>query len=184
MPALQKEGEAQARSEPVHSDFPKRGSPSGLEAQAGPPKGPASEPFPAFSTGVEARLFQMESAQAAQQEGLHTRLVELEQFRLAHFEELRVRYFLQQRDISDLKVQVRMRTEDLAECRSKQEHLSERRTPLAGSDDKEEARTVAVRGARKENKETRAVAFRGARYENGEEADKVYGDEVEEELTA
>ncbi len=87
MPTLQKEGEAQGRSEPVHSDFPKRGSPSGLEVPAGPPIGPASDPFPAFSAGVEARLFQMDSAQAAQQEGLHTRLVELEQFRLADFED-------------------------------------------------------------------------------------------------
>ncbi len=155
-----------------------------MEVPAGPPIGPVSEPFPAFSTGVEARLFQMESAQAAQQEGLHARLVELEQFRLADFEDLRVRYSLQQRDISDLKVQVRMLTEGLAECRRKLEHLSERRNPLVGSDDEQEARAVSVRGARKEKEETRAVPVRGARYENEEKEGEVYGDEVEEELTA
>ncbi len=104
MTTLKKDEGAQCWSEPVPFTLPKDGSPSGTEFSAGPPKGPASEPFPTCTTSVEDRLFQMEAAQAAQFEGLHCRLVELEQFRMAHYEELKVRFSLQQRDISDLKV--------------------------------------------------------------------------------
>ncbi len=43
---------------------------------------------------MEDTLFQIEAAQAAQFERLHGRLVELEQFRMADYEELKVRFSL------------------------------------------------------------------------------------------
>ncbi len=153
MPTLKKDEGAQARSEPVTFAVPKDWSPSGTEVAAGPSIGLASEPFPAFTTSVEDRLFQMEAAQAAQFEGLHGRLVELEQFRMADFEELKVRFSLQQRDISDLKVQLRILTDGLSECRRKLERLSDRRNTISGSDEGEEVGAVPVRRFRKKKVE-------------------------------
>ena len=84
---------------------------------------------------MEDRLLQMEAAEAAQFEGLHGRLFQLEQFYLADLEELTARFALQQRDFSDLKVQVRILTYGLSECRGKLERLSEGRKPMPETDE-------------------------------------------------
>ncbi len=107
----------------------------------------------------------MEAAQLAQFEGLNGRLVELEQFGMADFEDLKVRFSLQQMDISDLKVLVRILTDGLSECGRKLERLSERRNPISESD----------------QGEVGAVPVRGFKKKKGEDEQE---EDMEEELTA
>ena len=91
MPILDKEPEAQARSEPVGSrSRPKVGKAVSEGVPTVPAHGMTPEPSPPPFRDTDARVLQLETTQATQYEEIYSRLLVLEEFRNTEVEEWKI----------------------------------------------------------------------------------------------